>query len=469
MQMFAAPSACASRSVGLARRPRQPFWHGEFLAVAMTFAVVSIAGAQEVPEQKTANQIYFETMGSLIPAAPGGEPTFPRTWELSHGRTLKFRGRIDTDSIWSVQSMASQVIVGNLGSVVGLRRARVGAEGDLQQQGRYIGEIDLAGGEVAPRDVFLGYGEKNEGGERRYGHYREPFSLEGGTSANYFAFMERSPINTLDPARSWGISRFACNADETATFAIGFFHDGSDRSNLEAGEGASAALTAKVTAAPLLVGDGEQLLHFGAVVSERLPTNDVVIVNPTPAAPLLDLGDSSASAFVPELRIPAGFQQLFNLQFAWVNGPAWAQSEWYGTLIPRIGGDLVFIHGFYVSWGYFITGERRVYESQSGVFGPIHVARPFCYGPAVRGRPLGWGAWELTARFSYEDYADPDLQQDSDSDFTGVRLPQATFGVNWYWTDRLRFLFNYSYLVPDELAFGKSEASIIAMRLNVYW
>ena len=51
--------------------------------------------------------------------------------------------------------------------------------------------------------------------EVRLGHYREPFSLEGGTSANFYAFMERSPINDLDPARSWGVSLFNDQLNDT--------------------------------------------------------------------------------------------------------------------------------------------------------------------------------------------------------------------------------------------------------------
>src|SRR5690606_10339747 len=130
---------------------------------------------------------------------------WPRVWHVGPHATFKLRGRVDADAIWSTQSALNEARFGELGDVVGLRRARIGAEGAFSADGRYIGEIDLASGNVVPRDVYVAFGDRSAGGESQWGHFREPFSLEGGTSARYFAFMERSPINLLDPARNWGV------------------------------------------------------------------------------------------------------------------------------------------------------------------------------------------------------------------------------------------------------------------------
>ena len=51
----------------------------------------------------------------------------------------------------------------------------------------------------------------------------------------------------------------------------------------------------------------------------------------------------------------------------------------------------------------------------------------------------------------------------------GIQLPTATFGVNWYLTDRMRVLFNYNYEVPTEPNTGGSVANIFGLRLNVFW
>lgn len=452
-----------------ARRLRRRFASLVVATLLLLFASTPRAvTAQEVPERKTASQIYFETLGSLAPPADDDEG-FPRTWQLGCGRTFQLRGRIDLDSLWTSQSAGNVFAYGELGDVVGLRRARIGAQGDLRNERRYVFEIDMATGQVVPRDIFLGFGDANQGGEQRLGHFREPFSLEGLTSANYYMFMERSPVNDLDPARAWGLCLFRCNPGETATLAAGLFHNGNNSSDFESGDGADAALTFRLTAVPILEDDGRRLLHLGVAISERFPENDLAIINQHPRAQLLDPSDSTLSPFVPTIEIPADFQQLFNLQLATCNGAFWTQSEWYGTIIPQFGTGPVFFNGFYVSCGYFLTGENRVYEKEFGVLGPLNVSRPLVRGAEARGRPHGWGAWELTARFSYLDYFDSDLPPGPAGQNIGIRLPQATFGVNWYWADRMRLMFNYSYEAPDESNVGTTEASVYGTRLNVFF
>ncbi len=468
MRVFAACLAFVSRSTGTRDRRRLPFWRCSVFAVLLLCCAASIGAAQDVPETKTASQIYFETLGSLAPATVEDEG-FPRMWDLSHGGTFQLRGRIDLDSLWTTQSAGNVFTFGELGDVVGLRRARIGAQGDLIDDRRYVLEIDLAVGEVVPRDIFIGFGVPNQGGEHRFGHFREPFSLEGGTSANYYMFMERSPVNDLDPARAWGLCLFRCNLGETATLAMGLFHNGDDFSDFESGDGADAALTMRLTAAPILENDGERLLHLGVAISERFPEDRLVIINAHPRAVLLDPSDSTLSPFVPEIEIRADFQQLFNLQLATNNGPFWTQSEWYGTIIPQFGTGPIFFQGFYVSCGYFLTGEHHVYQQETGVLGPVTVNRPLVHGSFGRDRPHGWGAWELTARFSYLDYFDSNLLPGPTGQNVGIILASPTVGLNWYWADRMRLMFNYSYEAPDESNVGTTEAGVYGMRLNVFF
>lgn len=397
------------------------------------------------------------------------DPEWPPLWQLSPEVTMRVRGRIDTDAIWSTQSPANEATFGDLGDVVGLRRARIGIEGDLGTGGRYIAEIDLASGEVVPRDVYVAYGDLQDFGESQLGHFREPFSLEGGTSARYFAFMERSPINVLDPARNWGLGLFRESLDENSSLGLGVFYAGTGPADLEGGEGATVDFTGRLTTAPINSGNGDRLLHFAIALAERVPTDGVIIINQQPRSPLLELGDSSTSAFVPVIRIPASFQQLMNLQVAAARGPLWSQAEWYGSWIDQTGGGTVFFHGCYVGCGYFLTGEHRAYDSANGTLGAVTVNRPWLRGPGDRDLRQGYGAWELTARFAYLDFFDADTPSSMNGQQIGTLLPQSTFGANWYLSDRVRLMFNYSYAVPDVIGAGTSSANIFASRLGVFW
>jgi len=396
-------------------------------------------------------------------------PPWPRIWELRPGFTVQLRGRIDTDAIWSNQSSANRATYGNLEDVVGLRRARIGAQGDFGENSRYVAEIDLASGGVVPRDVYAAWGRPQDGGETQIGHFREPFSLEGGTSARFFPFMERSPINVLDPARNWGLGFFRANLDTNTALALGVFHSGTNAWDFHGGDGSTAGVTGRLTTAVINENDGERLVHLGIALSERIPEDGVIVINQQPRSPLLDLGDSSTSPFVPVIHIPATFQQLINFQFAAAKGPLWTQAEWYGSLIRQTGGDWVFFRGFYVDCGYFLTGEHRSYISSTGTMGGVRVLRPWFRSRRNDDRPEGWGAWGLTARFSYLDFFDPDTPPGPSGQKIGIHLPQSTIGLNWYLSDQIQLIFNCSYAYPDEMNTGKSSATILATRLSVFW
>lgn len=385
---------------------------------------------------------------------------------------FKLRGRIDTDFIWSDQSAADQATFGDLGDIVGLRRARIGAEGHLSPDSRYVGEIDLAAGIVVIRDLYFAVGNTQRSGETKFGHMREPFSLEGGTSANSFAFMERSPINMLDPARNWGIAYTRSAADESWTFSGGVFQGGTDASDIQYGPGSTTALTTRVTGLAWYENDGRDLMHFGLALSERYPDQGVISINQKPQSPLLNFGDSSISPFVPKLLIPASYQQLINLQWAFVHESFWFQTEWYGSIIDQTGGGgTVFFHGSYLDMGYFLTGEHRKYLTNSGVFGAVSVQHPLIsqFSSKSHEEVLGYGAWEATLRLSYLDFVDSDSPKGPQGQATGVELPLATVGMNWYLADRLRLMFNYSYALPDEANTGTSSVSVFSMRIGMFW
>lgn len=300
---------------------------------------------------------------------------------------------------------------------------------------------------------------------------REPFSLEGGTSANSFAFMERSPANVFDPARNWGAAYTKCGYDEAWTLSGGVFFAGLGPNDVGLGPGSTTDFTLKGTGLGWYDEKGKDLMHFGVVVSERYANNGFIIINERPQTPLLDFSDSSTSPFIPKLKIPANFQQLVNVQWAYVHDSFWAQAEWYGSQIDQIGGGPVFFHGAYLDLGYFFTGEHRAYLKHAGVFGAVSVQHPLIHGFSSKTKleEPGYGAFEGTLRVSYLDLVDKDTPGGLPGQVVGVQMPLMTVGVNWYLADRLRLMFNYTYAVPDEATSGASSVSILGMRLGLFW
>ena len=400
-------------------------------------------------------------------------PGDPGYWHQRHSSNVKFRlrGRIDADSLASNQSAGDKATFGSFGDDTGLRRARIGAEGNLSETSRYVGEIDLATGEIVVKDLYFAQGRVEHEGEWRFGHMREPFSLEGGTSANSYAFMERSLINTLDPARNWGIDYSRCGKDEDWTFSGGVFQAGTDPSDFQFGSTSSTAITTRWTALAWYEDDGKNLMHFGISISERIPNHGFVAVNQRPQSPLLTFGDSTESPFIPKLIIPSRFQELINLQWAYMNGPLWAQAEWYATVIDQTNGPAVFYHGSHADLGYFISGGRRTYQTKAGLFGAVTVDRPVISQFSSKAHPeqKGHGAWEATIRMAYLDFVDSNAPAGPAGQPTGTKVPQLTVGLNWYLADRLRIMTEYVYATPQEVNTGTSSGSLLGMRLAMFW
>ena len=137
------------------------------LAASSVLVGPGIAAAQivqpQVPSESTGNG---GEMLNEVPAWPSPLPQeepiadFP---PANSKRRFRLRGRIDTDVIGTNQSPANRATFGDLGNAVGLRRARIGGQGEFGDSGSYIVEIDLASGFVVPRDVYFGIGAVEDG------------------------------------------------------------------------------------------------------------------------------------------------------------------------------------------------------------------------------------------------------------------------------------------------------------------
>jgi phosphate-selective porin OprO/OprP len=387
--------------------------------------------------------------------------------------TARLRGRIEADAVLASQSAASKLLLGDLQNGYGFRRARLGAEGKLGGAGEYVAEVDFAGGSVRLRDVFVGLTALPGVREARVGYFREPFSLEGATSSRFITFLERSPLNQLDPTRNWGVAGYWWPDGERLTVAVGAFRTGTDGTGFSGGDEDAWAVTARLTGLPVddLDADAPRLVHVGAAFSHRSPAGGVVRYAQQPQSSLLALPDNPASPFLPPIDIPAAGQQLYNLQAAGVYGPASVQAEWFGTAIERQAGGVVFLHGFYAYGSLFLTGEHRGYSRTRAAFDRVVVRRPLV---RTDGRPAaGFGAVELTARVSVADFASPGLAAappaGTPGPTAGTVLYQATWGANWYLNDYVRLMFNYTLAVPAVRGAPALPVHVFGLRTAVYW
>jgi phosphate-selective porin OprO and OprP len=407
------------------------------------------------------------------PATPNADPTAaPNPLAERLKPTFELRGRIEADAVMVAQSAASRALIGDIQNGFGFRRARIGAQGEIGKSAAWVAEIDFANGNFRPRDLYVALTSLPGVQEVRVGYFREPFSLEGQTSSRFITFMERSPLNQIDPARDWGVAGYWWPESQRLLFAVGAFRTGTDNGGFS-GAGGHWAVTTRLTGLPLYE-DGEgvfRLVHVGGAFSQREPPNGVVRYDPQAQSNILDVSDSPVSPFLPRVNIPSNSQQLFNLEAAAVSGPFSLQGEWIATAIQQANAGVVFLHGFYVYGSVFLTGEHRGYDRQVGAFGPVEVHRPLIR--AGHWGATGCGAVELAARFSVADFESTNLPVPPATppvgSPTGTILYEGTFGVNWYLNDYTRLMANYTLSVPAAHGFPALPVHGFGIRTAIYW
>ncbi len=381
---------------------------------------------------------------------------------------LKTRGRIEVDALFAAQSRFSKEVIGDLQNGYGFRRVRFGAQGTIGDTVDWVSEVELAGSTVRLRDLHIGFKGFPSVREIRIGNFREPYSLEGATSSNFITFMERSPLNELDPSRNWGICGFWWPDNERALFAMGVFRD-STSNGQSTGDENAWALTTRLTRLPVYEPDESnfRLVHLGAAMTLRNPSNGVVEFSPGAQSNLLTVLDNPGSPFLSEVSIPANSLQGYNLQAARVNGPFSMQWEWFGTSIQQTDAGVVFVHGSYFDASYFLTGEHRGYNRTRGAFDMVKVHRPFI--GTREARKSGYGAVEVAARFAYADFSSPNRPPAPDDVNVSDRLNQLTLGVNWYLNNYTRFMVNYTAAFPMGDNLGTVSANEFSIRAAVHW
>ena len=208
---------------------------------------------------------------------------------------------------------------------------------------------------------------------------------------------------------------------------------------------------------PYYANEGRHVLHFGSSVVFTDDQDNVVRFRNRPevheGVRFIDTGNLAVSDY-----------HRYNTEAALVWGSASLQSELYYTTTNGIAGlpDQEF-YGAYVFGSYFLTGEHRPYRRTTAVFDRVTPLTNFWVVDSDCGTDVGWGAWELVARWSMSDLDDPFLAGRG----AAGKLHNVTTGFNWYWNPYTRYMFNWIHAMGDRNDVGDNDADILAMRLQV--
>jgi phosphate-selective porin OprO and OprP len=289
----------------------------------------------------------------------------------------------------------------------------------------------------------------------RIGNFFVPFGLEQVTNDTNNLFLERSipTQNVFTADREVGMAIYGVNDQKDLTWTLGTFVDSLSESLKErVDDNQGQRVSGRVTYLPYYdePSNGRYLVHTGAGILYTHDQDNIARFRTRPQIHegpfLLDSGNLSANEYTNA-----------NVEFATVWGPFAVQSEAYLSNVNLIGAESEWLSGAYVHCSYFLTGENRIYEryGQHGAqFGRQTTYSNFFWIPGC----CGPGAWELKARWSNLNLRNVNAGEYND----------LTTGFNWYWSERIRVMFDYIHPVTSggSRPFGATDSDIIGMRFD---
>jgi phosphate-selective porin OprO and OprP len=352
---------------------------------------------------------------------------------------IEFGGRLQAD--FDAAEGGTRTLEGSkLGSQFLVRRARLDVDGSLY---RWIGfriEAEFTEG-VSLKDAYLDLRFFPEA-RLRVGQLKVPFSLEELTSDNYIDFVERSLVNELAPSRDRGVMVYGDLLGGAVGYSLGGFNGtGEDTSD----DNSDKDLAARLAFAPFRTSDSFWLkgLQFAGNITWGNQDGSSSAQGRTSARTI-----NRFRFFAPQDT--RGDRLRYGGDLAWLIGPAALKFEYDVQTDERQGQgpggsnlDDVTATGWYVSGTYVLTGEDKL---RSGNVVPRY---PFIPLPGK----MGPGAWEVGVRYAELDFDSDDPVNFFDSDLadipgggqTGTNGAQAlTLGLNWYMTEQVRFMFNWT-------------------------
>ena len=268
------------------------------------------------------------------------------------------------------------------------------------------------------------------------GKQKEPISLERLLMGPQLQMQERAAVlDALFQVRNVGITISGNGLDQRVSWAAGVFNDWFDTS--QNFDESANQVTGRATGLPYISEDESHLLHLGFGVRY------------TDAREGLRYGArpefSQSSVFVDTGILEAEKAFTYDLEVSWRRGPYWIAAEFVRNDVdaPQLGNPV--FSGYHVTGSWILTREMRPYNRRNGLFGPVPVSRSVRQG--------GFGAWEVTARYSNLDL--------SDGLVDGGEMDIISLGFNWSLTPTSIFNINGRYIELDRFGVRGSSSGIL--------
>jgi phosphate-selective porin OprO/OprP len=167
-----------------------------------------------------------------------------------------------------------------------------------------------------------------------------------------------------------------------------------------------------------------------------------------------------ASRTVDTGNIDAKEVREFGFETAGTYDRLYGQGGWFRYEIERrTAVPNPHFSGWYAFLTYSLTGEQHPYDPATASFRNLRPVNPL-------GTPGGWGAWEVTARYSDIDLDFLPLAPVANGGIAGGKQDVWSLGLNWYPNNIIKFQLNYDNIKVDHINAPTTDISADAVVLR---
>jgi phosphate-selective porin OprO and OprP len=393
-----------------------------------------------------------------------GKKTYPN---------VTVNGVFQADAGWIHQDSASETQYGQIQDGSDFRRARLSAKGSVTETTNYFFQMDFGFfGRPTFTDVWLEQTKVPLFGNIRIGQWKQPFGLETVSSFRYTTFMERSVLfQPFTPFRHLGIGFYDHSDDLSVTWAASTFRTGQDQFGATLSSDGGYGTAERLTFLPAWENKGQNYVHLGAGHFFNAPPGDTVNFRTIPeffvgangpgavgtSGQAVPGGSNGTPFFVATGNLDVPYYNVLGSELLWVNGPVSLQSEAMVSLVNQQAGPSATLPGAYAQLGYFLTGEHRPYDRNTGTIDRVIPKSNFAFDGKTCSP--GMGAWEVAGRWSYLDL--------NDATINGGTIMDYTTGLNWYWNPYTKMVFNYVHAISDTPAAVTARTDLFGVRAQI--
>jgi phosphate-selective porin OprO/OprP len=288
-------------------------------------------------------------------------------------------------------------------------------------------------------------------GNVRVGNQQNWISFDHIESARFLDFMERAPIMDAfsgpnNNGYAPGVSFFNNSENQVMGIQGGVYKNNAYDSGFTYNIGNAWIYGGRLIMTPYYDEEskGRYLFHLGLGSEYRTFNQKVGAAQGFDNIRIRSRGDLRNAAAILDPNFAdtgnffAGSQTLVSPEMVLQWGSLLLQAEYMASFVNgakpasniNVNLDQVFTSGGYVQALYFLTGEHRNYNRQSGVFGRVVPTDNLDLNKCA------YGAWQVGARYDW-------LNLNSGTFVNGGKAQDLTLGLNWFLNPNVRFQVNY--------------------------